>query len=220
MRAEKLTVISAFDPAINVEAITAAQMGVYLKSRDMALITPYLRPGSTPTKFHLREIDHALWGRYILAADGADEQALRAFQCSVWRIENLYQQDGTFLPIWDAPDNKGQPMPEEMMQRVSPAECLEIGRVAWSHSFFHRRIECSFVPPHSFLTLLGARGFRPADASPSLPAKSSGEASPQAASVQPAQEPTALISATTANGSGSLTAATATGPAMEFAQGT
>ena len=216
MRAEKLTVISAFDPAIDASAMTAAQMGAYLKTRDMALIAPHLRPGALPTKFHLREIDHALWGRYILAADTSDEQALRAFQCSVWRIENLYQQDGTFLPMWDAPDNKGQPMPDEMMQRVSPAECLEIGRVAWSHSFFHRRIECSFVPPHSFLTLLGGLGFRPADASPSLPAKSSGAASQPAESAPPAPAPIDLSSVTTGGNSGSLTGAIATGPAMEF----
>lgn len=208
MRPERFIVVSARDPAIDNERVTYREIGEYIKTRDEKLIAPMLRAGAVPTKYTVREIPTDLWMRFVESVPEGPEQWARAFQAGVEWVDGLVQADGTRLDRLQGA-NGDRAMTDQMLNRFRPSEVREIGQVVWAHSFLARSTKCSFVPQDSFLAILLDRQFRPADASQTTPAPSSGEASSAEATEKAPQPPTDHTSAHTESASASPTAATA-----------
>ena len=194
MRQERFSVVSVLDPAIDTERMTASAMREYLESRDMRKLEPFLKPGSKPTRYHVREVPHELWETFVMGGGSESERYRRAFMCGVERIDELYQNDGTTIANWTPSTDALGVMRPEAVVRVSAQEREEIGAVVWYHSFLARRIEGCFRLPPSSRDLLIERPFRHAAASPNSPVLSSAAASSQAASVPPVSTPTAPTS--------------------------
>lgn len=209
MRDERFVVVSTLDPAIETERMSAAQMGEYVRTRNIRLIEPFVKHGERVTKYHVREVPNELWGGYVRSAASTEEQWARCFQAGVERVENLWQGDGTFLPSFEGA-RELRPIPDEHMRRFRPYEIEEIGKVVWLHSFLARRIECTFALPHSCLAILTERAFLSVDASQTSQAQSSAGASLAPGSAPQQQAPTGPISGSTESGSGLPTGASAT----------
>jgi hypothetical protein len=204
VREERIKVVSVLDPAVDTESMSVTEMADYLKTRDFKKLK--FKQGVKPTVYHLKEAARPLWVSWVMAVDGDAERAARCFQACVERVENLYQRDGVCLPDWKP---NGYPMPDESLERFSLNDILEIGQVAWDHSYLPARIEPSYRLPPTSHTCLIRRDFRLADASPSQPAASSSEASSVSDSIPQAQPETAHGNSESVDPSGSVTAATA-----------
>lgn len=219
MRPETLEVVCSFDPAIDTEQMTQSQMLAYLGSRDPKL----LKLGTAmPTKFFLREAPNALWEPYVMRGETEDERAKRAFQVCVTKVQMVYQNDGTHLPELTPTGRMGDHViwsSEEMNARFSPAERLEVGTVAWQHSFLPRRVTIGggLRLPLSLLDLLIHRTFRNADASPSDAAPSSEKPSGSTTSKTGATDPKSGVTAA-ASGSAIDVIATATSRSDEYTE--
>jgi len=180
MRPEKLEVICSFDPAIDTEAMTQEEMLEYLKTRDRKRLK--LKPEPVATVFHVQEAPNSLWEPYVMKGDTEDERAKRAFQVCVSKVTHVYQDDGTHLPDLTPTGRMGDHTvwtDKEVNARFSPAERLEVGTVAWQHSFLPRRVTTGpgLRLPLSLLDLLIHQTFRSADASQSDAAPNSAKPS-------------------------------------------
>lgn len=211
MREDRIRVVSVLDPAIDRDVMTVADMNEYVRTRDFSKLR--FVPGVEPQVYHIREIPHGLWERYVKSAStlSDEERWRRAFLCGVTRVENLYQRDGTTIPDWDPP--KAAPgldvMADAALERFWPAEREEIGALVLHHSFLHPRIAPSYPLPPMCLARLEELRFRRADASPSLPVQNNGKASSRAGSTQETSAQTGSESATPDVATGSPTGATA-----------
>lgn len=201
-------VISVNDDAIDTEAMSVAEMLAYAKTRDVGKLR--FKQNARPTRYHVREVPHALMESWVLAASGEAEQCRRAFLAAVVQVDNLPQRDGTTLPSWTPP---GMPtadsMPDAEAVRFSAADRTEIGMVALERSFLAPRIVRAYHLPPSSVRLLELREFRRVDASPASPAPSSAEASPESGRPSPAASATPGGSYSDAAPCGSPTDATA-----------
>jgi hypothetical protein len=170
VRAEKLQLVSVLDPAIDTERMGFRDdMVSYFEKRDFSKLVPFIKPGAKPTVFFVREIPHALWD-WVDAAEGENARSVRAFRCGVYRVENIAQGDGTYLPDYEPTGKLGGAVivsEEEMSARFSREECVEIGSVVYQHSFLARRIDLSYQLPASCLAQLLPLPFRSAAANPS-----------------------------------------------------
>lgn len=85
-----------FDPALDLSPEEAAE---YVGTRDESLLKA--SPGEALTVFYARRVTHKQRA-YITGAGGADEQRIRAFQCSVLRVDNFRERDTRMLlaPVW------------------------------------------------------------------------------------------------------------------------
>jgi hypothetical protein len=186
---EKYELVSVNDAGLQTERATENAIAEYVLTRDIALARPYFDPVQPPTIFTMRELPHDLWGSYIEYASNDEDAYRRCFLAGVVKIRNLYQSDGTFLPEFDPPREKGRDIAsEEIFRRISPSERIEIGSVVWLHSFLPFRTRRVFRLPRTCHAQFVDRRFLPADANPSLPVSSSAEASP---AVSPQSAPTA-----------------------------
>lgn len=215
-RDQYIQVVSVNDPAIDTKRITLEQMREYFTTRDLSKIQPFFKPDCKPTIYTIREIPHALWDLIEEVEGSPAEQRKRAFMFGVVEVQDLHQRDGAFIPgRVELPKYELQGervIQEKALTRFWPGHRIEVGVVALTHSFLPPTIGGGYPLPHMCLLTLSARGFLRVDASPNLQASSSDEASPEA----PA-DPTPGNGATSASGSGSPTAVTATGTPMEFA---
>lgn len=218
MRQQKFRIVVGADTAIDHEAMTIAQMREYLDSRDEQKIAPFIKAGSKPTWFHIREIAHDQWDE-IDEARSEGQRYMLCFQAGVIRVENLVQEDGPVLTNWEPSrehsSDSHAPMSEKNLTRFSRYEVQEVGRAVYQHSFLASRMRRSYLPPLSCLEVLGALVFRRADVSPSSPATSSDAASPAEESQAPGE--TAIPNGSPASGSGAPMVATATGTPFQVA---
>lgn len=207
MRPEQFEVVSVQDPAFDPPSY--AHIARYLEQRDEKMIPEIIAPGSTPTRYRIREIPVSLWQSFVAVVPEGEEQWWRAFRAGVVWVDGLRQSDGTRLDRFQGASGD-KPMPEEVLNsRFRPSEVKEIGQVAWVHGNFPRWTDHFFVPPRSFQETLVRRPFPRADASPTAPVQSSGAALPEAATEKAPQPPTDHTSEPTASASVLPTAATA-----------
>jgi hypothetical protein len=151
--ADEFKTISVSDPAIDWVSIPQDTVGAYLRTREFALIEPYLKPGSTPTIFVLREIPDAQWEGYV-EVDNVALKYRRAFQCAVLRVEGLETPEGFALAADGLVKRKllnDEALSDEDCKRFAPSERLEIGAVAYQRSFFPKRIGADFQLPPMWL---------------------------------------------------------------------
>jgi hypothetical protein len=191
---QPLKVISIFDPAIDFARMGQELHGQYANKRDFEIVRPYLIPGKVPTFYSLREVPRRLWFSSVMSEPTAALRCMRAFQCGVVSVENLYSRDGVYDPgaAQLARVGDGVIADEALDERFENGVIEEIGSVVYYRSFLGRRTERTYLLPPScaravdqiFLNL-------PAAASPSLPASSSetaSSASASAPSMPPATE--------------------------------
>lgn len=141
MRAERFKVVSALDPALDVDTETLIK---YVRERDYALVERNFLPGSKPIIFHVREVPHGMWESYVAAGASEAEQARRAFIAGVEKVENLMSPDG-LVQTWTptrTPRDKVVMMTEEQADLLfRPQQRGEIGMVIYQHSFLPLTIE-------------------------------------------------------------------------------
>ena len=205
MRAEKLEVICTFDPAIDTERMTELAMLDYIRSRDRKLLK--LKPGEFPTVFKVREISRALMLNYVMANESEAERCKRAFMVGVESVQNVYQDDGTRIDsfrgtdVMDAGSSKVQTFSEMELERFSPAEILEVGTVAYYHSFLPRRTDDCLRVPRTSVDLWTRRAYLDADANPTFADTSNSKPSGQTEPTAPNPAETDSTSATSGEGS-------------------
>lgn len=170
MRQERFQVISGLDEAIDTASMPLETMVKYRETRDIALLQPFIKPGSKPTIFHVRAVPHSLWQSYVTVVEGEEMRYRRAFQCGVERIENLIGVDGVGVP-WTPTRRVSDTITimsdEECNERFSPYEVLEIGSVIHKHSFLPRRIRLEYALPSLCVEALAQRQYLSAGSSPS-----------------------------------------------------
>lgn len=182
MRAEKFDTICSSDPEIDTTKIDDSVFADYLRDRASLDTIRHAFTPAGPTIYTIREIPHSLWDW----VDEPDSDALkykRAFMAGVACATNVMQSNGTRLgSVGGTKAIRSGTSQVDMMQEsdlvyFSPAERLEIGSVAYTHSFLHRKIgSCFRLPPRS-LRALAEREFRSADVSRTSPATPSEEPS-------------------------------------------
>jgi hypothetical protein len=175
-RDETMQVVSVLDPAIDIRRMGYELLNKYLLTRDIALITPFFRPGEKPTIYHLREVPQHLWETFVRDGSSEPEMHKRAFMCALVKVENLFQRDGTFLDQAHLPRPGHEVMATEALARFRPQYREEIGAVAFQHSFFDpRTLDCFLLPP-SLVGRLEANMRRTVESNPSSPAAVPSEA--------------------------------------------
>jgi hypothetical protein len=216
--AEKpFVVVSVLDPAIDTESMPIEDMIKYYESRDTALLK--FKPGRQPQRYHLREVKQSVWESWVMASELESVRHLRAFMCSVIRVDNILQRDGSILSApWEPSNREAASMLDGDVERFSASDRAEIGAVAFARSFLAPRTVKTYPLPPTLRPSLAAREFLRADATPPSPAPSSGEASSSAAAAAtPPPASTAGTRSSSASATVDPTAATAPAPAMEAA---
>lgn len=179
---DKFEVVSVLDPAIDHARMLDTKFVEYMHTRDISIVRPYFKEDVKPTIFHMREIPQDLWESYIEYGTIEEEKWRRAFLAGLVSIDNLHQRDGILLDKYTPAKRPEKDVAvDEVLQRVSPAERLEIGRVVYTHSFLHPRIKRHFLLPLTCHEQLASFRFLRADANQSSPASSSDAASSPAA---------------------------------------
>lgn len=158
--------VSAADPAIDLGAMTRAEMVAFSETRDFGIVKSKFKPGAKPVLYTLAPISHRLMTMYVMNTDNEADRNARAFMCSVRSVENMPNEDGTTLTTWQAPTEHGV-MRDDALDRFAPYEIQEIGGVAFARSFFGQRMQPDYRLPPLLASLLGGKTYRPADASPS-----------------------------------------------------
>ena len=173
---EKLITVSVHDKAINNAAMSTKEMREFSETRDRGFLK--FHDGVQPCEYTLGDIAHRLWTTYVMATDIEAERNLRAFQCSLERVNPLRQEDGTVLDNWEPTRNAIGIMIEESLQRFTHQRIQEIGGVAFVRSFFGHETRPPYPLPPLSVQLLNEQTYLPADASLSFAAPSKPGASP------------------------------------------
>lgn len=187
---------------LDTEAMGTKELLDYWNTREFKVLK--FKPGSHPLVFHVTEVPNDYWANYVMAADTDTERAERAFRCSVVRVENMPQDDGVRVGDWTPPNINGKhkPMSESDAVKFSPAERLEIGGVAFTHSFLPRRIDACFRPHALLVEALAHTTLRLVGVSPTAAAETSSETPSHASGSSPSPDATASDSGTAEGTSG------------------
>lgn len=141
-----------FEPELDLSPKEAAE---YVGTRDEALLKA--SPGEALTVFYARRVTHKQRA-YITGSGGADEQRIRAFQCSVVRVDNFRERDTRMLlaPVWQPARMlaaKRSQLPLEILtddelEAFDHAVVQEIGGAVLHLSFFPRwtGARCPLLP--------------------------------------------------------------------------
>lgn len=200
MRTETFKTISVNDPFLDTTQVSIEDAFAFVKERDFKLVDGKWARGEKPTIFHVREVPNRLWETYVMAVGGTDEEALperfrRAFECGVFRVENLVGADGVSVD-WEPSTKTGEygalMSREECYSRFSKNERAEIGSVIYAHSFLHRKIALCCRLPAFVLELLVARQFLRVEPSQNTASVLSSETPLPAQEAPPPQEAIAL----------------------------
>lgn len=176
MRSERIETICSLDPELDTSRIDPQVMGEYLRSRESLDPIRHAFSANGPTLYTIREIPHQLWESFVERGDTDEEKYRRAFMVGLVSVKNLYQADGTRIASWAGSRSTAiesgqiEVLTDSDLKLFSPAERMEIGSVAYQHSFLARRIGSCFQLPPSVLKRLGDRDFRSAGSSPTSPA--------------------------------------------------
>jgi hypothetical protein len=176
MRPKTFETVCSFDEAIDTTKIAADDLLDFMRERDISKIAHAFRAGEHPTTFLIREIPHSLFDSYVDDAAGDHERFRRAFRVGVEAVKNVYQDDGTRVEHWQGSDKQAVAggamitvMSAEDTARFSLAERLEIGSVAYFHSFLPRRKQHCFQVPLTSLSILRTADYLPAVLNPNAP---------------------------------------------------
>lgn len=157
---------------IDVSALEPGTLAKYIQTRDLSLLK--FRSDKPKIVFHVSEIANDHWP-WVVGGASDEEKMERAFRAAVTKVENCIQLDdvrvGDWTPTFDGRNRKI--MSDEDAYKFSPAERLEIGGVAWAHSFFPRRINGCFRLLPMLVAALERTIYLPADASPTDAAETS-----------------------------------------------
>lgn len=170
MRDEKFKTICSNDPEIDTTKIAPEDFVAYLNSRADLDSIRHTFSAAGPVLYTIREIPHSQWD-WVDEPQSDSLKYKRAFMVGVECVENVMQSNGTRLPTVAGSKTiaNGTSQVDVMQERdlayFSPAERLEIGAVAYTHSFLHRKIDNYFRLPLASHRLLAEREFRSADAS-------------------------------------------------------
>ena len=215
MEETPLILVSVLDDAIDEDATALSEIVKYFKSRDAKLLK--YKPGRKPQLYHTREVKQSLWESVVMSADTEAERYRRAFQCGVFRVENVLQRDGSILPEWKPTEKETERgvMLDENAERFSANDRHEIGSAIFQRSFLAPRTVRAYQLPLTCQHALAQREFRLADATPPSPAPSSSAASSDVTPARSAETTTAPSS--NGDASDSRTPATAVAPFQEAA---
>jgi hypothetical protein len=144
--------ISIGDDALDVDGMPAGLLWKYVENReDFSLIEPYLIPGRIPTIFTIREMPHDVF-KSVLKQPTEVDRLEAALQGGLVTVSGLRSDDGRILndpPLGRYPN--GVLRDEEMKRIADWEQILEIGEVAFTRSFFARRIVRVYQLPRLLL---------------------------------------------------------------------
>lgn len=144
-------------------------------------------PGQTPTVFHVRPISRSMMKFCDRAGDDTDK-AWRAFISGVERVTNVVRADGTFAasvePTGVVPGSDVRIWKDDELEMFDYCAIIEIGAVAFAHSFFPRSIERRYPLLPSSPLVLAALDRRHAEKSQGDAHKSNAKPS-EAATIAP-----------------------------------
>lgn len=221
MSVEHFKTVSLRDQAIDWNAMAVDQINRFMETRDLALVTRFIKPAQRPTFYVLREIPNELADNYVLGREGEPDLNdpgvyRRAFKAGLVRVENLRVRDGVILPDFEPAKDTSGILRDAELGRFGQAERLEVGTVAIQRGFFPPGTEPTFQLPRFLLQLLAhptrpSAARNPASQAPSSEPASSGSAAPI----------TSTTTEITQSASGSNTASPtpATAPAQSSAGG-
>lgn len=184
-RLSNFRVVSVHDPAIDTERMTVVQMREYFETRDEAKITPFLKPGSHPVWFHIREIPRRMM-RQVAAVDVDSYRKERAFLAGVEAVANLPGERGEPIPLYQPTRDSGDFIAEAFLddRGLDYGTIDEIGLVCWDHSFLARKTARTYRVPLTSADALGMRAYLSAASNPSSRAPSSSATSPEESETQ------------------------------------
>ena len=165
MRSDNLkSVVSVADPAIDREN---SNFSKYLVTRD----EKYLRfhAGKQPARFRIRRIPRSLLLKYVERTDDITTKHVRAFECAVVEIENMYDDKGgqrpnVFSPKWtERPDEGVAAMTPDELDQVEPSDILDVGGVAYAHAFLRRGRSACYPVQRSYLPVLEMANLPPVE---------------------------------------------------------
>lgn len=152
-----MQVVSVLDPAIDVKAMGYEKLNRYLETRDLELIRPFFKQGESPMVFHLREAPQSLWESFVEDGKNEQDRYKRALMCCLVNVENMHQRDGTRIEAGSFARPDRQLIEDATIGLFAPQYRLEIGRVAYEHSFFDLRMPAPFLLPPSLVVPLEQR---------------------------------------------------------------
>lgn len=135
---DKLEIVRAYDPAIDLEATGAlagtANWQEFIATRDPNLLT--FVEGETPVRFFTRTLT-LKERRDLRHKTTVSDQCERAFALCVLRVENLPFPDGS-RRSWSR-QNPNKPISDDELEELfSEDDVQHVGNVVWHHSFFAR----------------------------------------------------------------------------------
>jgi len=202
MESGEYKTISLMDPAVDRARMPVEEQLAYVRTRDLALLNPYLIPGLLPVVFHFREIRHQIWRSFIVGDDAIEAKHARAFQAGLVRVENFTDEHGSIMRSWTPPTHANGVMTEDAVGKFAWVDIIEIGSVVYQKSPLRPGTEQIFHPALSWFDIWDHQARPRAAANPDSPAPTSSSPSPErAAGTAPSsatQTPTPSTGATSA----------------------
>lgn len=164
-------VVSLTDRAIVWPRDEYATYCKYRDTRDIEVVRPCFKPGSTPTIYVMRELSNA--HRKAIKGD-FDDKSRAAFQYGLVRILNWRSKDGPVATF--EPDHYDSGVVKDEViagTTFKDALMLEIGSVALQLGFFPEGIEQTFQLPPTLLELWAQMVLLHVEQTPSAPDSSS-----------------------------------------------
>lgn len=141
-----MTVVCAVDPAIDTEAMTAAEAWAYV--RDRKVETLRFKPGMKPTRFVIRHLTRSQRDDVMSTCATDAARNVRAFRYALVEAIDAYDADGGTFRFAPSDTVGGVSLDELDAEVFSSAEIQDIGGVAWARSFLGRRITPVYrLPP-------------------------------------------------------------------------
>jgi hypothetical protein len=161
LTAQSYKVVCIYDPAIDHKKISADVMRDYATNREYKTIEPYIRLGQKPVIYHLKRISRSIFLREIMPISNENERAIMAFKHALQLVENMENDQGVRLDykpegVLQTVDGERTVVSDAELERFAPCDVIEIGNVAWYHSFLRPGIRGSYRVPPTSLALLAS----------------------------------------------------------------
>lgn len=149
--------VSSTDPAVDHKE---SRLDKFYTTRDQEHLV--IKEGAQPTVYHLRRVPRSLVTKWIQSATTMNESYVRAFECALVKVENLVDDTGKVIPVWEPKwvTNKDTTpvLTNEELDLFHPDDVFEIGHLAWERCFLRPGSDPSYpVPPLYHVRLERAR---------------------------------------------------------------
>lgn len=142
-----LKIIVSYDTAIDhARACVPGNGGkspldVYIETRDLAIIQPFIIPAETPTYFNIKPLSRALARRIARAQINEFDSHTLSFQYGVTSVENHVDDSGQLIPLWKPTGVVGEQslVTDEELDLFSLGQVREIGSVIYQLSFLDHK---------------------------------------------------------------------------------